>query len=92
LDFDTLTPSERHELLSAVGMYLNLCSEELYLHERGKVDRETWGIWSAEMRDALRAPWFRAAWGQLRDGDRSYPKFVRFFDAFCEEAVGGEAI
>jgi len=42
----------REFVLTAMRRYFNLCSEELYLHQRGSIDDETWNIWKAGIRDS----------------------------------------
>lgn len=77
---DKLDGPERHRLLNAARMYVNLCSEEHYLHSKKKIDPETWDIWALGMRDAFRLPWFQAAWRALRHEYTPYREFCAFFD------------
>jgi hypothetical protein len=86
---DALDAQERDDLVDAVRMYVNLCSEEHYLHSRGNIDHKTWRIWTLGMEDAFRAAWFRATWLQLRHEYRAYEDFQTFFDQF--EAAADKA-
>jgi hypothetical protein len=86
---DTLDTQERDDLMNAFRMYVNLSSEEHYLHSRGNIDRETWRIWTLGMEDAFRAAWFRDTWLQIRHEYSAYEEFRTFFDAF--EAAADEA-
>ena len=43
-----LDKAEQGRVLNIARAYLNLCSEEYFLHSRGKIDDETWRIWRAE--------------------------------------------
>jgi hypothetical protein len=77
---DALEGPERHRILNAARLYVNLCSEEHYLHDRKRIDSETWDIWALGMRDAFRLPWFRSAWRALRHEYEPYIDFCIFFD------------
>jgi hypothetical protein len=60
--------------------YLNLCSEEFYLHKRGLLSRRVWQVWEGEIRVTLSTPPYVDAWHRLRDQFQSYPAFIRFVD------------
>lgn len=60
-DLDRLPVSEREHILAAVRRYLNLCSEELYLHQKQRIDDETWFIWLTGIKDTMRMPCFSRA-------------------------------
>lgn len=81
-DFDLrqLTSAERDRSTNVVRAYLNLCSEEHYLWSKGKIDRETWAIWTTGMQDMFRLGWFRQSWHEFRSEYRLYPAFEEFFD------------
>ena len=72
----SLEPSERGRVLNAARGYLNLCSEEFYLHERGRIDDTTWAIWRQGMVETLRLPWIQETWSDLQ------PEYS-YFDDFC---------
>ena len=80
-DLEALPADERDRALGAMRKYLNLSSEELYLHNRAKIDGETWGIWRTGIRDTLRLPCFRGAWRHLRDEYDFFPEFREFIDS-----------
>jgi hypothetical protein len=84
---DQLDAEERDRLTNAVRMYVNLCSEEHYLHSRGNIDHNTWRIWELGMADAFRAAWFRAIWLLVQDEYRAYEEFRTFFDQKLEAAA-----
>jgi hypothetical protein len=75
-----LAEGERARILNAARMYVNLCSEEHYLHSRQKIDEETWAIWTQGMRDTFEAAWFREAWASIQHEYRLYPAFCEFFE------------
>jgi hypothetical protein len=77
---DQLQPADRNKVLGVMRRYLNLCSEEHYLVGRGKIDDETWAIWTAGIGDTVRLPWFHEAWTALRNEYASVPAFCDFID------------
>jgi hypothetical protein len=78
---EALPKDQQGELQNAVREYLNLCSEEFYLHNRKKVDEETWTIWKLGMEETVRLPWIRETWASVRDEYTYYPDFCKFLDA-----------
>ena len=89
---DDLSDHERECVLGAVRMYANLCSEELYLHDRKLIDKETWEIWQTGIRDTLRAPCFRAGWQKIRGDYKYYSDFQDRMDGFIKDGDGLQAI
>lgn len=77
---DRLQSSERTRVLGTVRRYLNLCSEELYLRKRKKIDRQTWSIWQTGIKDTMRLPGFTGAWDLLRVEYDYFPEFCAFMD------------
>jgi hypothetical protein len=71
-------PSGTDADLSLRLRYLNLCSEEFYLHRRGLLSDRVWKIWEAEMRATLASPAYIEAWAALASRFDSYPEFTSF--------------
>jgi hypothetical protein len=70
---------ERYRVLAVFREYLNLCSEEDWLHACGRIDHPTWNIWKYGMQDVARFPCFREAWQALAheyDGYKSFQELV----------------
>jgi hypothetical protein len=44
---------ERRLILEAFREYLNMCSEEWWLHDQGRIDQATWIIWKRGMQGGL---------------------------------------
>jgi len=84
-DLTSQPPQDRERILGAVRKYANLCSEELYLHQRGRVDRETWAIWKTGIRDTMRTPCFRQGWEMIRGEYEYYPGFREMMDGMIDE-------
>ena len=54
---------ERYRILSVFREYLNMCSEEKWLHEHRRIDHAVWSIWERGIRDTASFPSFAEAWG-----------------------------
>lgn len=80
---ENLPTNEQQAVLGAIRNYLNLCSEELYLHRRNKVDDETWRIWNSGMREVVQLPSFRDAWAVMRIEYLYFPEFCSFMDGLA---------
>ena len=65
---------ERGRILNSARAYLNLASEEFFLHRRGRIDDETWSIWRTGIEQTVRLPWLRGAWA-TRARVRVVPEF-----------------
>jgi hypothetical protein len=85
--FDDLSVDEQGRVLNVARAYLNLCSEEYFLHTRGRIDNETWSIWRAGMVEVLRAPWIQTTWTMLKS-EYGFLEFCAFLDECI--AQGGE--
>ena len=79
----TLSPEERALVLGAYREYFNICSEEIWLHQRGRIDHATWAVWEKGMQQVARFPCFRDAWESLRF---EYEYFDTFRD-FVEDEL-----
>lgn len=79
-DFNSISPDDRERIMRGMRRYLNLCSEEMFLHSRKKIDKATWEIWKTGMRDTARFPCYRESWRHLRFEYDCYPDFRDFMD------------
>jgi hypothetical protein len=86
-DLGSVPVIERDRILAAARKYINLCSEELYLHTKGKIDDETWSIWHTGIRDTMRTPCFTKAWELLRPEYEFYPALMEMMDRLVEDAA-----
>ncbi len=77
-DLRALPEDERDRILNAARAYLNLCSEEFFLHYRGRIDKETWAIWQTGIEETVRLPWLQGAWAELEDEYSYVPEFRSF--------------
>jgi hypothetical protein len=67
--------AERFRILSVFREYLNMCSEEKWLHDHRRIDHATWRIWVHGMQDAACLPSFRDAWQVLCKEYGAYTDF-----------------
>jgi len=89
-DVKQLSTADRGVLENAARAYINLCSEEFYLHGRGLIDKETWRIWRLSMEDVFRLPWLRQTWLSVREEYRYYPEFRDFLSDCIVRHPGGD--
>ena len=69
---------ERYHVLAVFREYLNMCSEENWLHECRRIDHPTWDIWKCGMEDVAHFPCFREAWDILAREYDAYKAFQEF--------------
>jgi hypothetical protein len=65
-------------LQSACLNYLNLCSEEFFLHEERFLAGKVWDIWKDEITRTLQSALFRREWPLLKSEFHSFPAFAAF--------------
>ena len=74
-DIQVIGDAERGRILNSARAYLNLASEEFFLHSRGRIDDETWSIWRTGIEQTVRLPWLRGAWAELEPEYEFVPEF-----------------
>jgi hypothetical protein len=79
-EIEALPRDERGRVVNAVRDYLNLCSEEFYLHSRKRIDDETWRIWELGIAETVRLPWIQETWASVKREYSYYPSFCEFVD------------
>ncbi len=68
-------PPESADLTLEVLRYLNLCSEEFYLNERGYLSRGVWDIWRSEIQDKLASRLIKREWVRLGGEFKTHSAF-----------------
>lgn len=63
-----------------LAQYLDLCAEELYLHDHDLLPNGVWEIWAAEMTQCLRSEVAREYWVRNRSAFASNDRFSKFVD------------
>lgn len=71
---------ERYRVLAVFREYLNLCSEEEWLHDQKRIDNHTRKIWECGIRDVARFPPFDEAWSILEPEYYAYEDFRGFIN------------
>jgi hypothetical protein len=66
-DLDELTPEQRariaqEQTMSAFYQYFDLCNEQVFLHDKERLDPKTWEEWRKGIAGNLRRKSFRTAW------------------------------
>ena len=82
---DNLDAEARGRVLNAARAYLNLTSEEFFLHRRGRIDDETWKIWKTGIVTTIRLPWLRVAWQELEVEYSYFEDYSRFVNECLAE-------
>lgn len=78
---EAMPPEEAVQFIAAMRRFLNLCSEEFYLHLRRRIDGETWRVWRAGIATAMGRPTFRSGWTVLAGEYSYFPEFQSFMSA-----------
>jgi hypothetical protein len=86
-ELSQLAGPDRDRVYNTMRAYLNLCWEEYYLVEKGKIDKETWEIWKLGIRDTMQLPWFRSTWDEMRAEYSPFDEFCLFMDECLSDGV-----
>ena len=70
-----LLPPESPQLTLCVLKYLNLCSEEHYLHKHGYLSQSVWRIWEGDLKRIIGSPLLQREWSSLKREFESHPDF-----------------
>lgn len=81
---DTLPP-ESKALTLAVIKYLNMVSEEYYLHKRDYLDTAIWHIWESEIKRTLCSPLIRREWPKVVCEFVAFDTFARYVQSVQKE-------
>jgi len=60
-----LTAQERAASFKFIYRYIDLCNEQKYLHERGRIGNQTWDEWEDGIVGNLARPELRSAWSYI---------------------------
>jgi hypothetical protein len=82
-DSNRLPPSSE-KLTLCILKYLNLCSEELYLHEDGYLADDIWRIWESDVQKMIASPLVRREWLLLRPEFESDQRFLKYVESVQE--------
>jgi hypothetical protein len=60
-----LSEEEHREHFDEFYHYFDLCNEQVFLKQRGRISRKTWKFWCDGMASNLRRPAFKRAWIEI---------------------------
>ncbi len=60
-----LSEEEHNAHLDEFYHYFDLCNEQEFLHQRGRISRNTWKFWHDGIASNLQRPAFRRAWNEI---------------------------
>lgn len=78
-----LAPDKYAESLRAFFLYIDLCNEQVFLHEDKRISEKTWEIWSAGICSNMTLPAFAMAWAEIRSNSKSFDELDRFLKKNC---------
>jgi hypothetical protein len=75
----TLSKQEKDKVMGLMRAYFDLCAEEFYLYEMGKIDFKTWKQWERGIIYTVRLPTFREAWNiiKIEGYDEKFLKYIQ---------------
>jgi hypothetical protein len=73
---EAMSPDELQEARSAFYRYFDLCNEQAFLNEQGRISDEAWEQWRDGIESNMRRRAFEAAWSEIE------PKIGGDFDEF----------
>ena len=76
---EDLSEEEFERSLDEFYHYFDLCNEQAFQYEQGRVRRKTWRFWKEGMQENLRLPTFQRAWRHIaqRIAEHSLSAFKR---------------
>jgi hypothetical protein len=78
-----LTKKRARKAERAFRKYFDLCSQEWWLHQSGKIESRVWGVWARGMADIVATAGGRHAWQTIRpEYQNVFPGFASFIDEF----------
>lgn len=58
-------PQDVAAVLPVFYRYFDLCNQQVFLHEQGRIRTETWGLWRDGIVSNLQRPAFARAWAEI---------------------------
>lgn len=55
------------EVFDVLYRYIDLCNEQVFLHNRNRINDDVWSSWLEGMKDNMLLPAFRKAWKVVRE-------------------------
>lgn len=60
-----MSEQEVAKALPAFYRYFDLCNQQLFLHQQGRIRKATWGLWRDGIVSNLQRPAFARAWAEI---------------------------
>ena len=89
-DFNALKPDKKAKTLKYMRAYFDLCSEELFLYNKGRIDDETWKEWKSGIEYSFSKTAFKLAWEIISLDTSYYSDFVKFVKPFASSKIGSK--
>ena len=67
-----LEGEEREQAKHAFFRYVDLCNEQVFLRQQGRVSEETWASWRGGIKSNLELPAFKQAWEEIERETSSF--------------------
>ena len=75
----------KEKTLRYMRAYFDLCSEEYFLHNEGKIDDNTWREWESGIKYTFSKTAFKKGWKIISLDVKYYPKFFNFVEEEMSE-------
>jgi len=62
---EQISDQEFEEALRTFYRYFDLCNEQVFLHKKGRIRRQTWAEWKEGIEQNLMQPAFEKAWAEI---------------------------
>ncbi|HEX9996575.1 MAG TPA: hypothetical protein VGB45_05475 [Abditibacterium sp.] len=89
LDWNQFSETQREEYLSIFYRYFDLCNQQSFLFEKGRISPEVWKEWRDGISSNLRKHAFQEAWKQMKE-DLEVLEDFRGLDSIIEEQNAGK--
>lgn len=60
-----MSPQDVAQALPAFYRYFDLCNQQLFLHQEGRIRKATWALWRDGIVSNLQRPAFARAWAEI---------------------------
>jgi hypothetical protein len=83
-----LDSREAEEAEPSFFQYVDLCNEQVFLRQNGRVSQRTWRSWRGGIKSNLELPAFRTAWEKFKKETRSFAELRKLEESnFNEDPI-----
>jgi hypothetical protein len=83
---ETLSEAEQSDKFDEFYRYFDLCNQQIFLYEDGRVSEKTWQFWKNGIASNIKRPAFAKAWMEI--ARRSNEDFSKLSSLFPPEQAG----